>query len=41
LIGARLAHRIKPAMLRRLFALFVVGLGIFLLIDNLHQWLTA
>jgi uncharacterized membrane protein YfcA len=41
LIGARLAHRIKPAMLRRMFALFVVGLGIVLLIDNLHQWLTV
>ncbi|XWX03846.1 sulfite exporter TauE/SafE family protein [Aggregatilineales bacterium SYSU G02658] len=41
LIGARLAHRVEPSVLRRLFALFVVVLGILLLIDNLRQLLTA
>jgi uncharacterized membrane protein YfcA len=37
LIGAQLAHRIKPSLLRRLFALFVVALGSLLLVDNLRQ----
>ena len=33
--GSSLAKRLKPAALRDWFAIFVVGLGLFLLIDNL------
>lgn len=35
--GARLAHRLPAARLRQLFAVFVIALAIFLLIDNLPK----
>jgi uncharacterized membrane protein YfcA len=34
LVGMQLAHRLPPQRLRKIFALFAVILGIFLLIDN-------
>lgn len=34
LVGARLAHILHPDHLRKGFALFVIALAIFLLIDN-------
>lgn len=34
LVGARLAHVLHPDQLRKSFALFVIALAIFLLIDN-------
>jgi uncharacterized membrane protein YfcA len=35
LAGSRLHQRLDPGVLRRAFALFVIGLGAFLLVDNL------
>lgn len=35
--GARLAHRLPADLLRRVFAVFVIGLAIFLLVDNLPK----
>jgi uncharacterized membrane protein YfcA len=37
LLGTRLAHRLSAQWLRHIFALFVIILGIFLLIDNLPK----
>lgn len=34
LAGARLNQRLDPALLRRVFAVFVIGLGVLLLVDN-------
>ncbi len=39
--GARLAHRLKPELLRRSFALFIIGLACLLLIDNVGKVLNA
>lgn len=36
LAGARLVKRINPALLRRAFAIFVIGLALVLLADNLR-----
>jgi uncharacterized membrane protein YfcA len=36
LAGARLVKRVNPAMLRSAFGVFVIGLAIVLLIDNLR-----
>jgi len=38
-VGARLADRLPAAHLRQLFALFVIGLALFLLYDNLPKLL--
>ncbi|MBK8024826.1 MAG: sulfite exporter TauE/SafE family protein [Chloroflexi bacterium] len=40
-VGSRLAKRLEPAVLRRAFAVFVVALAIFLLIDNLPKLMVA
>ena len=37
LVGARLTRFVQPAHLRKAFAVFVIGLAIFLLVDNLHK----
>ncbi|NJN84022.1 MAG: sulfite exporter TauE/SafE family protein [Caldilineaceae bacterium] len=37
LVGARLATLVPPDQLRKLFALFVIGLAIFLLVDNIRK----
>ena len=37
LAGARLTHFVKPEHLRKGFAAFVIGLAIFLLVDNLNK----
>ncbi len=39
LVGARLVERIPATRLRQLFALFVIGLALFLLYDNLPKLL--
>jgi hypothetical protein len=39
--GARLAQRLKPELLRRGFALFIIGLACLLLIDNVGKVLTG
>ncbi|OUC05044.1 hypothetical protein RY27_29685 [Litorilinea aerophila] len=36
LVGARLARVVHPDHLRKVFALFVIGLALFLLADNLR-----
>jgi hypothetical protein len=36
-VGARLAQRLDATLLRRLFAVFVIGLALFLLYDNLPK----
>lgn len=38
--GARLGQRVKPEQLRALFALFVIGLALVLLADNVSKLLT-
>lgn len=35
--GARLSHRLNAELLRRAFAIFVIGLALFLLYDNLPK----
>jgi uncharacterized membrane protein YfcA len=35
--GARLSHRLNAELLRRSFAVFVIGLALFLLYDNLPK----
>jgi uncharacterized membrane protein YfcA len=35
--GARLAKRLPAEHLRRVFAIFVIGLAIFLLVDNVPK----
>jgi len=37
LVGARLTRFVKPEHLRKTFAAFVIGLAIFLLVDNLNK----
>ena len=37
LVGARLARFVHPEHLRKAFAIFVIGLAVFLLVDNLHK----
>lgn len=37
LVGARLTRMVHPEHLRKAFALFVIGLAIFLLVDNLNK----
>lgn len=37
LAGTKLAHRLDAAVLRRVFAIFVIGLALFLLYDNLPK----
>lgn len=37
LLGTRVAHRLSARWLRQIFALFVIILGIFLLVDNLPK----
>ncbi len=37
--GAQLGRRLNPALLRKAFALFVIGLSLFLLYDNLPKLL--
>ena len=39
--GARLAQRLKPELLRRGFALFIIGLACLLLIDNVGKVLAG
>ncbi|MBN8590195.1 MAG: sulfite exporter TauE/SafE family protein [Anaerolineae bacterium] len=39
LAGSRLGKRLDPALLRKFFAVFVIGLALFLLIDNLPNLL--
>lgn len=39
--GARLGQRLDAGLLRKTFALFVIGLALFLLYDNLPQLLTT
>ena len=36
-VGVRLGKRLDPSFLRRLFALFVIGLAVFLLLDNVPR----
>lgn len=36
-LGTRLARRADPRILRQLFAIFVIGLGLFLLVDNVSK----
>ena len=38
--GARLGQRVKPEQLRALFAVFVIGLALVLLADNVSKLLT-
>lgn len=37
LVGARLTRFVQPEHLRKAFAVFVIGLAIFLLVDNLNK----
>lgn len=37
LVGAKLTRIIQPQQLRRAFAFFVIGLAVFLLVDNIPQ----
>ncbi len=39
LVGTRLSRRVSPVQLGRLFGVFVIGLGLFLLVDNLPKLL--
>ncbi|MBX3084241.1 MAG: sulfite exporter TauE/SafE family protein, partial [Anaerolineae bacterium] len=36
-VGVRFGKRLDPSLLRRLFAVFVIGLAVFLLIDNIPK----
>lgn len=38
-LGTRLARRADPRVLRQIFAVFVIGLGLFLLVDNVSKLL--
>lgn len=38
LVGARLMHFARPEHLRKAFAVFVIGLAIFLLVDNVRKF---
>lgn len=40
LVGARLTRYVKPEQLRLLFAIFVIGLGLFLLYDSVTKLIT-